>query len=82
MELTALPIDSQRPICLPSDSRHRSDLSQLLLGEEELAQTNKETIEVIQRRDRKLREAAAKRRAEGGPKITLPCDKHLYYKDI
>ena len=41
----------------------------------ETAQANKEAIEVLQRKDRKLREIAAKRRKAGGPKITYPADK-------
>lgn len=82
MEFKDLPIDSKRPLSLPSDSRKRTDLSQLLLGNVEDAQQNKETIEAIQRRDRKLRAAAEARRKAGGPKITLPAQKETYYKGI
>lgn len=77
-----LPLDCKRPLSLPSDSRKRTDLSQMLLGNVEDAQQNKETIEAIQRRDRKLRAAADARRKAGGPKITLPSEKETYYKGI
>ena len=62
-----VPLD--HPISLPSDSRRRPDLDELLQGNLEIAQENKNSLELLQRRERKLREAAAKRRKEGGPKI-------------
>ena len=56
MKQDELPLTSKA--CLPSDCRNRPDLSELLLGNQDQAQTNKETLENIQRRDRKLRAAA------------------------
>lgn len=48
---------------LESDSTKRSDSVTLATGDVERAQVEKERLEVLQRGDRKLREAAAKRRA-------------------
>ena len=55
--------------CLESEARKRSDLRELFAGNNELAQENKNDLEVAQRKDRKLRETAQKRREAGGPKI-------------
>ena len=68
-ELIDLPLGSQDPYCLVSDSRKRIDLTELFKGNSEVAQENKTTLEVLQRKDRKLREQAAKRRENGGKKI-------------
>lgn len=54
---------------LESDSQKRLDLVSLKEGRVEEAQANKEKMEVIQRQDRTLREAATKRRAKGGAKF-------------
>ncbi|EKX40994.1 hypothetical protein GUITHDRAFT_96169 [Guillardia theta CCMP2712] len=51
--------------CLPSDSRFREDRNALVNGEVERAQVEKVRIEERQRRERRLRAAAAK----GGPWI-------------
>jgi len=45
---------------LPSDSKFREDLTELLNGNEVKAEEEKDRLEVLQRRDRKLREAAQK----------------------
>jgi len=66
---TPLPLESKKPLCLLSDSRFRNDLQELLNGNNDQAQENKHLLEVAQRRDRQLRAAAEKRRAEGGKKI-------------
>lgn len=79
LEQQDLPLDSREPICLQSDSRRRIDLTELLNGNVEVAQHNKHQLEVDQRRDRKLREQAALRRKNGGPKIVYPHEKQLYY---
>jgi hypothetical protein len=68
-ELLDLPLTSKEPLCLHSDSRNRIDLVELYAGNTDVAQENKTTLEVLQRKDRKLREQAAKRRAKGGKKI-------------
>ena len=47
-------VDEKYP--LPSDSRYREDLTKLLTGDVEGAQTAKEEMEERQRTDRKLRE--------------------------
>jgi len=49
---------------LESDSTKRADSVTLATGNVEQAQVEKERLEVLQRGDRKLREAAAKRRAK------------------
>ena len=54
---------------LPSDSRKRIDSVAYKAGDMVKAQENKDTIEIVQRKDRKLREAAEKRRFGGGKKI-------------
>ena len=54
---------------LPSDWRNRTDTRALQAGDVEQAQINKDAQENKQRVDRKLREAADKRRKEGGAKI-------------
>jgi hypothetical protein len=41
---------------LPSDSRFREDIIELARGDEEASQTRKEQLEIIQRRDKQLRE--------------------------
>ena len=62
-------IDSKFEKALPSDSKHRIDTIAYKGGDIDLAQVNKDKQENVQRAERKLREAAAKRREEGGPKI-------------
>ena len=52
-----------------SDCRFRIDSIEHRKNNMDVAQENKNTIENIQRRDRKLREAALKRRQTGGAKI-------------
>lgn len=54
---------------LSSDWRNRSDTRALVADDVVQAQVNKDAQENLQRADRKLREAAAKRRKDGGPKI-------------
>lgn len=58
------------PLVLPSDTTYRLDSLTLESGDVEAAQLRKNEMEEIQRNDRKLREAAQKRRKEGGPKIS------------
>ena len=70
-----VPLDTDSKYCLQSDSRNRIDLVELFKGNDQVAQDNKTELEVQQRHDRKLREAANKRRKEGGPKIV-----HSYEK--
>jgi hypothetical protein len=53
---------------LPSDSTRRKDSLILASGNIAAAQAAKEELENLQRNDRKLREAAEKRRHEGGAK--------------
>lgn len=53
---------------LPSDSTRRKDSNILASGNIAAAQAAKEELENLQRNDRKLREAAEKRRQEGGAK--------------
>lgn len=36
-KLTDLPLNNKEPICLSSESRNRSDLSELLIGNMEMA---------------------------------------------
>ena len=57
---------------LASDSVNRIDSMTLKTGDVPAAQEAKESLEEIQRNDRKLREAVEKRRAAGGPKHVLP----------
>lgn len=64
-KITDLPLEQ----CLDSEARKRCDLRELYAGNDDLAQDNKTALEVAQRHDRKLREAAQKRREKGGPKI-------------
>ena len=73
-ELVGLPIESTETKCLHSDARNRIDLVALGEGDVEQAQENKNQLEARQRQDRKLREAAAKRRSKGGPKIVYQYD--------
>ena len=40
---------------MPSDGRYRGDLINLIKGDQEKSQTEKENLEVRQRKDRKLR---------------------------
>ena len=61
-------IDQDR---LKSDSTLRQDRMYLCMPDYEAGQNAKEDIEELQRNDRKLREAAEKRRANGGPKFAL-----------
>ena len=64
-----------------SDWRNRTDTRALLAGDVVLAQTNKDAQENRQRAERKLREAAEKRRKEGGPKIDYrPYPKHPLHR--
>jgi len=71
-----VPLESKRPLCLQSDSRFRNDLQELFNGNNEQAQDNKHLLEVDQRKDRQLRAAAEKRRAEGGKKIVYHYEQH------
>ena len=57
------------PNPLPSDSTKRQDSILLSALDYDNAQIAKEDAEELQRNDRKLREACAKRRANGGPKF-------------
>ena len=43
------------PFTLPSDGRYRGDLINLIKGDQEKSQVEKEKLEVRQRQDRKLR---------------------------
>ena len=61
--------DILAPNPLPSDSLKREDRRLLLEVDYDGAQTAKEDLEELQRKDRKLREACEKRRAAGGPKF-------------
>lgn len=54
---------------LRSDCRNRGDSIGLIEGDIDRAQQNKDNLEVKQRADRKLREAADARRKAGGSKI-------------
>ena len=66
------PKDGSKIYCLESDSRQRIDSQQLQQGDVVQAQTNKETLEKLQRHDRALREAAKKRREKkDGAKIVF-----------
>ena len=58
------------PLLLPSDTTYRPDSCTLEAGDVEAAQLRKNELEEAQRHDRKLREAAEKRRKDGGPKIS------------
>ncbi len=60
---------------LPSQGSKRTDGRFYLSYSIEEAQAEKERLENIQRNDRKLREAANKRRENGGPKHVLPTKK-------
>jgi len=55
-------------LSLESDANKRMDATTLLTGDVDLAQERKEQLEMLQRKDRRLREAAHKRREEGGAK--------------
>lgn len=57
---------------LMSDSKKRIDSKTLKTGDIDAAQAAKELLEEQQRHDRALREAAAKRRENGGAKIVMP----------
>lgn len=70
-EIIPLPSESRRPLYLQSDSRSRLDIIELEKDHVDLAQEQKHLAEVRQRQDKKLREAAAKRRKKGGPKIVF-----------
>lgn len=60
---------------LPSDSTNRRDLQELAAGNVEQAQTNKDELERMQRRDRQLRTDAAKRRnKKWGSSRSLPLE--------
>ena len=61
-----LPVDPRNALTLTSDARNRIDSVALKAGDVDTAQQNKDRLENWQRADRKLREAAAKRRLEGG----------------
>ena len=54
---------------LPSDSTKRLDRMFLRELDYDTAQNEKENLEELQRKDRKLRETCEKRRANGGPKF-------------
>jgi hypothetical protein len=45
-KLTDLAVESKDPVCLSSESRKRSDLSELFIGNIEIAQENKTKLEV------------------------------------
>ena len=60
------------PGVIPSDSTLRNDSIAMLNRPIEEAQVAKEDMEKLQRHDRKLREEAAKRRANKGPKFVYP----------
>lgn len=66
---TALPGGKTR-LVLPSDTTYRSDSLTLADGDVGEAQLRKNELEEAQRHDRRLREAAEKRRKDGGPKIS------------
>ena len=68
-ELATSP-NGKMPLVLPSDTTYRLDSLTLEEGDVEAAQLRKNEMEEAQRHDRKLREAAEKRRNEGGPKIS------------
>ena len=59
-------MDPRNALTLTSDARNRIDSVALKAGDVDTAQQNKDRLENWQRADRKLREAAAKRRLEGG----------------
>ena len=65
------------PVVLPSDCTQRADSVTLISGDVESAQLRKNELEDVQRNDRKLREAAKKRRSKGGLKI----DYSVYKKE-
>ena len=58
-----------KPDSLESDAYKRIDTIALFEKEVERAQTNKETLENLQRWDRKLRNEATERRKKGGSKF-------------
>ena len=62
-------IDTARSKAAKSDWRNRTDTIAHLAGDMEQAQINKDAQENLQRAERKLREAAIKRRKDGGKKI-------------
>jgi len=63
-----------------SDSRRRPDSINRLANNMDVAQQAKTDLEVDQRADRKAREAAEKRRKEGGKKIDYSLyPNHPYY---
>lgn len=72
LEETSTDAMMSMPVVLPSDTTLREDARALLAGDVEQAQRNKDMMEEMQRNDRKLREAAQKRRDKGGPKLVLP----------
>ena len=57
---------------MPSDSTKRHDLILLASNSLKPAQNAKDDIELLQRKDRKGREAAQERRKKGGAKLTIP----------
>ena len=63
------PIQAKGDTSLPSDSSRRKDSRILASGDIKAAQAAKEELENLHRNDRKLREAAEKRRQDGGAKI-------------
>ena len=65
------PIIKKGETSLPSDSTKRRDAIVLANGNIRDAQTMKEEIENLQRKDKKFRETVEKRRAEGGKKIVF-----------
>ena len=62
-------IEDDYDSCLGSEWRKRLDSIEVKRGDWDQAQINKDLLENIQRADRKLREAANKRRENGGEKI-------------
>jgi hypothetical protein len=47
LEVIDIPLNSTKPLCLESDSRKRIDLVELFSGDPDVAQQNKNTLEVI-----------------------------------
>ena len=77
-EETVTDLPGSLPLRIASDCSLRADSLALIGGDVVQAQTNKNAMEEQQRSDRKLREAAAKRRSKGGPKI----DYSVYTKAV
>ena len=63
------PIILDGETALESDSTKREDSVTLAAGDQDAAQKRKEELEELQRKDRRLREAAHQRREKGGKKF-------------